>query len=73
MARTLIPSTLISLCISNSIQWHSIFTEAERGNPPQSDTIADTVADNIADIIADTVADTIADAFADGYVDNGVF
>ena len=44
-------------------------TEAERGNPPQSDTIADTVADNIADIIADVVADTIADIFADVVAD----
>ena len=56
-------------------------TEAERDNPPQSDTFANTVADNIADIIADVVTDTvtdiiagtIADAFADGCVENGVF
>ena len=56
-------------------------TEAERGNPPQSDTIADVVADTVADAFADVVADTIADAFADtvgdtiadGYVDDGVY
>ena len=40
-------------------------TEAERGNPPQSDTIADTVADVVANAFADSIADTIADAFAD--------
>ena len=35
-------------------------TEAERGNPPQSGTIADVT-------IADAFTDTIADVFADGY------
>ena len=44
-------------------------TEAERGNPPQSDTIADVIADTVADIIADAFADVIAD----DYVDNGKF
>ena len=54
-----------------------VCTEAERGNPPQSDTIANIVADTIADAFADTVADTITDAFADvvadSYVNNGVY
>ena len=48
-------------------------TEAERGNPPQSDTIADNIADIIADVVADTIADAFIDVVADGYVESGVF
>jgi hypothetical protein len=40
-------------------------TEADRGNPPHSDTIADVITDVIADAFADVVADAFADAFAD--------
>ena len=45
------------------------YTEAERGNPPQSDTIADI----IVDVVADTITGAFADVIADGYVENGVF
>ena len=65
IVRTLDEGKSLNESINNILYYSLLSTEAERGNPPQSDTIADTVAD----IIADTVADTIADAFADVVAD----
>ena len=55
------------LCLGTTAVFHivvqntkfSFAMEAERGNPPQSDTIADTIADVVADTIADTMADSV--------------
>ena len=44
--------------------------EANRGNPPQSNTVADTVADAFTNIVADaTIADIVANAI-DTMADN---